>query len=177
MSLFLPTAGSRVTTYKIPTSYVGLSTSLYNSLDKDYITLLERAIWFNTIGKYEEARDLFQQDLAPVKEVPVVLIEWSKLYLDHGRYGEAYRLLEKPLQDRKNQQDILDRPEWRAIALHFVLAMTRHKGILEPAIVELERTRKWLAEVAVSDYSDIQVRRPHCSLPDAHPFRLFVYVE
>lgn len=140
--------------------YLGLSSSLYPSLSAELVVLLERAIWLKQIGKYQDALAIYQRDLSSVHDVPVVLIEWSNLYLEHGRYGELYRLLEKPLQDQAHDQKVLDRPEWRLLTLQRVLVETRHKGVHEPAIAELERTKKWLWDLPVSEYSDIQVSLP-----------------
>ena len=138
--------------------YHGLCTSLYRSLDARSVSRVERAIWLGKIGRYEDALSIFTQGLTNVRDVPIVLIEWSNLYLISGRYGELYRLLEKPLHDRRDGFAVLDSPEWRLLALQWVLVMTRHKGILEPALVELQRTKEWLWDLAVSEYSDIQVR-------------------
>lgn len=150
--------------------YLGVCTSLYHSLSPESIVLLERALWLKKIGKYQDAVAIFQDDLSSVRDIPVVLIEWSNLYLEHGRYGELYRLLERPLQEQAQDQAVLDQPEWRLLALQRVLVETRHKGILEPAMAELERTKKWLWDLPVSDYSDIQV-----SLPSTHYSLLFNY--
>ena len=138
--------------------YRGLCTSLYSSLDAKSVLLVEQAIWLGKIGRYKDALSIFKLDLTTVRNVPVVLIEWSNLYLISGRYGELYRLLEKPLRDWKDNSAILDRPERRLLALQWVLVMTRHKGMLQPALVELQRTKEWLWDLAVSEYSDIQVR-------------------
>jgi tetratricopeptide (TPR) repeat protein len=138
-------------------THLGLCASLYSSLSSQSVVLLERAIRLKKIGRYQDAVAIFQHNLNSVHDVPIVLIEWSNLYLEHGRYGEVYRLLEKPLQDQAQNQEVLDRPEWRLLALQRVLVETRHKGILEPAISELQRTKKWLWDLPVSEYSDIQV--------------------
>ena len=138
-------------------AHLGLCTSLYSSLDAKVVELLERAIWFKKTGRYQDALSVFKHELAFVKNSPVVLIEWSNLYLEHARYGELYRLLEKPLLERGPGQDGLDRPEWRLLALHWKIVMTRHKGILGPAVAELERTRDWLWDLPVAEYSDIHV--------------------
>ena len=140
--------------------YRSLVSSLYSSLDAEVIHLVERAIWLNKTGHYEEALAIFNEDLASshLKEIPAVLVEKSNLFLDRGKYGEVYRLLEGPLRDKNHDRDKLDRPEWRLLALNWVIVMTRHKGILEPALAELERTSLWLRDVPVAEYSDIQVR-------------------
>lgn len=142
------------------TTYLGPSSSLYPSLSPESVLLLERAIWLKQIGRYQDALAIFQHDLRSDHHIPVVLIEWSSLYLEHGRYGEVYRLLETPLQDQAHDQNVLDQPEWRLLALQRALVETRHKGILEPAIAELERTKEWLWDLPVSEYSDIQVSPP-----------------
>ncbi|KAF2105079.1 hypothetical protein NA57DRAFT_71274 [Rhizodiscina lignyota] len=141
----------------MPNDFVGLNTSLYSTLHGKQIEHLERSIWLRRVGRFNEALDIFRENLDEVKEVPVVLIEQANIYLECYSYGKLYRFLDKPLRDREGDEETLARPEWRLMALTRAMVVVRHRGTIEPAIEELERTQKWLKDFPVDSYTDVHV--------------------
>lgn len=138
-------------------AYLGLSTSLYPSIAEKHVAIIEEAIQARNEGQASKAIAAYENDLMCISHLPIYLIEYSKLLMDYGLYGQVYRLLDKPIRELEGQSDVLDLPEWRLLAMNRAIVMVQHTGILDPGVAELSRNVKWLANVAVSDYTDIQV--------------------
>jgi hypothetical protein len=136
----------------------GIHTSLYSSLPQEAVQFLEKAIWFKMVGRTDDARAIFGDELKRFEKTPVVAIEHAELELEAGKWGRAWRILDSRLIDLKKSHEDLDRPEHRLILLTWAMLGTRHRGDLAPSAREIERTQVWLGNVPVSDYSDIQVR-------------------
>jgi len=142
-----------------PRSYYGLLTSLYSSVEPGHVDYLERAIWANRIGKYNDAIAIFKDHLDPVLDVPVILIELANLYYSNFRYHDLCNLLEPKIERvRKSDPAQLDKPEWRLIALLYSVGANRCRGWMEPGIRELKRTKEWLSKVPVSEYTELHVQ-------------------
>lgn len=143
----------------IPTlsSYRGVNTSLYKSLSTENIKLIEDAIWLKISGQNDNARAIFDNDLKPAATTPIVILERADLELEAGRWGVAWRILDSALKDLKDSGADLDLPEYRLMALTRVMLGVRHRGDLVSAAQEVERTSRWLCELPVEEYTDIQV--------------------
>lgn len=145
-------------TQQLFTEYRGIHTSLYNSLPQEAVQFLEKAIWLKIIGRTDDARAIFGDKLKQYEEVPVIAIEHAEMELEAGKWGRAWRILNARLIDTKLSYEDLDNPEFRLISLTWAMLGTRHRGDLTSSAREIERTQVWLANIPVSDYSDIQVR-------------------
>ncbi|KAF1991487.1 hypothetical protein K402DRAFT_388885 [Aulographum hederae CBS 113979] len=133
--------------------YLGPNTSLYNTISTDTVRLLEKAIALKRIGSYNEAQAIFNE-LQPVHTTPVVLIEHADLLLEMGRWGKVCRLLDQPLKDLEH---ISESAEYRLLYLMWAACCIRCRGNLKPAIKEVQRTKEWLWDVPIAEYTDIQV--------------------
>ena len=141
----------------IPSSYHGTHTSLYKTLSDDTIQHIEHAIWLKITGQTGAARAIFENELRLLGNVPIVVIEQTDLELDAGRWGRAWRILDSALKHLKETGANLDLPENRLIALIRAMTGIRHRGDVDSSAVEIERTRQWLQDVPVADYTDVQV--------------------
>lgn len=137
--------------------YVGLNTSLYNTLNAQQILYLERSIWLRRIGRHEEALEIYTKQLVDAEDIPVVIIEHAGIYLETRRYGRLYRFVDSHLTRKASSQETLDQPEWRLLAIMKAMVVVRHKGIVEPAIDEVKRMQQWLKDLPVTEYTDVQV--------------------
>lgn len=142
--------------------YVGLNTSLYYTLTQEEIDLLERTIWLRRVGRFREALQIYEHDLLPVKDSPVIIIEHGSLYLELRKYGRLFRLVDERISAVAGDQATLDLPEWRLIALMRAVVSVRVTGVLEPAVAEVVRTQEWLRDVPVAGYTDVQVFASQC---------------
>jgi hypothetical protein len=142
-------------------TYWGIHTSLYGSLPAEVIESLERAIWFQIIGQVADAREIICHDLKLFTHIPVVAIEFAALEQGTGRWGIAWRILDCTLSDARGQNEDLDTPEYRLIALQRAVLGTCHRGDLISSSLEVQRTQNWLADVPVTEYTDIQA----CPVP------------
>lgn len=138
-------------------TYRGIHTSLYGALPVETIKDIERAIWFKMTGRANDARAIFQHELKPFMRLPVVIIEYADLEHEGGRWGTAWRILDAGLADAKESRKDLDAPEYRLIALTRAMLGTRHRGDLASSALEVERTQRWLCNVPITEYTDIQV--------------------
>ncbi|KAE9373650.1 hypothetical protein N431DRAFT_407314 [Stipitochalara longipes BDJ] len=139
-------------------SFRGLYTSLYGSLSAEAIQDVERAIWFKITGRTDDGRAIFDNELRAFRNFPVVIIERADLEFETGRWGAAWRVLDIKLRELKEVNADLDLPEHRLMALTWAMLGTRHRGDLASAAREIERTQRWLCDVPVADYTDIQAR-------------------
>jgi hypothetical protein len=137
--------------------YHGVYTSLYESLSGDTVQLLEKSIWLKIIGQPDAARQMFNEELKPFHTEAVVVLEHADLELEYGRWGKAWRILDTALEDLRNTGTTLDLPEHRLMVLTWAMLGIRHRGCVDPVPIELERTRLWLEQVPVAEYTDIQV--------------------
>ncbi|KAK8121604.1 hypothetical protein PG984_010274 [Apiospora sp. TS-2023a] len=140
-----------------PPPYRGIHTSLYHTLPADAIQHLEKAIWLKIIGRTTEARAIYQNELSPFENVPVVIVELEDLVHEAGRWGEAWRILNKGLAHAEESNQDLDRSEYRLMALTRAMLGTRHRGDIESSAREVARTQRWLQGVPIVDYTDIQL--------------------
>ncbi|KAL2064053.1 hypothetical protein VTL71DRAFT_4547 [Oculimacula yallundae] len=151
--------GSSLSTPNVQNSnseYRGIHTSLYTSLPEDAVQLVEKAIWLKMIGRTDDARSIFVNDLGPFERIPVVTIEHAELELEAGKWGKAWRILDARLNDPEISGRDLEHPEYRLMSLTRAMLGTRHRGDLMSSTREIERTQVWLGNVPVSDYTDIQ---------------------
>ncbi|KAK7961635.1 uncharacterized protein PG986_002460 [Apiospora aurea] len=139
-----------------PSMYRGIHASLYEALPTEATQHIEKAIWLKTIGRTNEARAIYQNELGSFIDVPVVIIERADLEHEASRWGEAWRILDKGLADVKESNQDLDRPEYRLMALTRAMLGTRHRGDLESSANEVARTQSWLRDVPIGDYTDVQ---------------------
>ncbi|PQE30032.1 hypothetical protein CJF32_00009458 [Rutstroemia sp. NJR-2017a WRK4] len=141
----------------IPTSeYRGVNTSLYTSLPEFAVSRIEQALLLKVTGQVFSARAIFTEELTALRNIPIVAIEHADLELEAGRWGAAWKILDSARNYFRNVGADFDLPEHRLIALTWVMLGVRHRGDLDSAIRELERTRQWLWELPVSEYTDIQ---------------------
>lgn len=138
-------------------TYRGIHTSLYHTLPEVVARHLERAIWLKTLGRTKEARSIYHDELAPLDDTPVVVIERADLEHESGRWGEAWRILDRALTLAKESGKDLDEPEYRLMALTRAMLGTRHRGNIVSSADEVARTQCWLRRVSIKDYTDIQV--------------------
>lgn len=140
-----------------PSPYRGIHTSLYHTLPADAVQHLERAIWLKMLGRTSEARAIYHDELGRFRTYPVVITELADLEHESGRWGEAWRILEAGLNDFEGTKPDLYSPEYRLMALTRAMLGTRHRGDVESSAHEVARTQRWLQNVPVGDYTDIQV--------------------
>lgn len=158
----------------------GVNTSLYHSLDQQYIEHLERAIILTEQGAYEKAEVIFDGDLASQRLNSAVVLARAELALKQLKYGVLYRTLDEVLTTASKAGDCdLDAAEYRFMRLLRAFAAFSHKADvslchdfggetytenkysnalkINPAVEEIGRARDWLKAVPVIDYTDIQV--------------------
>jgi hypothetical protein len=105
----------------------------------------------------EAARAIFENELKPLENVPIVAIEHTDLEIDACRWGKGWRILDSALQHLKDAGANLDLPEHRLMASTRAMIGVRHRGDVDSSALEIERTKLWLQDVPVADYTDIQV--------------------
>jgi hypothetical protein len=118
---------------------------------------IERAIWLKMIGQVNAARAIFNHELKPFMRFPLFTIELADLEHESGRWGKAWRILDSGLAYAIETGEDLDAPEYRLMALTRAMLGTRHRGDLASSALEVERTQRWLCDVPVTEYTDIQV--------------------
>ncbi|MCJ1282851.1 hypothetical protein MMC26_002177 [Xylographa opegraphella] len=139
--------------------YYGLNTSLYYSIDTNAIQHLEQAIVLTERGAYTEAQCIFDEALAFERLTPVVILARAELALKQLKVGLLYRLLDEALgrASESLQDGTLDMAEYRLMGLMRAFGALLHKGIIDPALDEIHRAQRWLQDLPVSEYTDIQV--------------------
>jgi hypothetical protein len=142
----------------LPSSYVGIHTSLYKALSEEATQHIEHAIWLKITGQIDAARAVFEKELKLLENVAIIVIERADLELDAGRWGRAWRIVNSALQGLIDSGANLDLPENRLIALIRAMTGVRHRGDVDSSAMEIERTKQWLQHVPVADYTDVQVR-------------------
>ncbi|PQE27902.1 tetratricopeptide repeat protein [Rutstroemia sp. NJR-2017a BBW] len=136
--------------------YRGVNTSLYTSLPEFAVSRIEQALLLKVTGQVFSARAIFTEELTALRNIPIVAIEHADLELEAGRWGAAWKILDSARDHFRNVGADFDLPEHRLIALTWAMLGVRHRGDLDSAIRELERTRQWLWELPISEYTDVQ---------------------
>src|SRR5687768_412672 len=102
-------------------AYRGLYTSLYQTLSPETITHIENAVWFKMTGDLTAARAIFANELQPLKDEPIVIIEHADLELESSRWGKAWRILDAALKNVLEKGEAgeadLNLPHYRLIKL------------------------------------------------------------
>lgn len=137
--------------------YRGVNTSLYSTLPTEAVLDIERAIWLKTTGQTKVAREVFENELQPLQHLPIVTIEYADFEIESGRWGKAWRILDAALKRLKAIKADLDLPEYRLMALTWVMLGVRHRGDIYSSAEQIERTRRWLWDVPVAEYTDVMV--------------------
>lgn len=135
--------------------YCGVNTSLYSTIDADLISLLESAIVLTERGSYAKAEAILEGDLSLQRSLPVVVLARAECALKQFKVGVLHRILDEALCKPGVSHEA---PEYRLMALMRAFAALSYKGDLRPALDELERSKIWLRDVEVTEYTDIQVR-------------------
>lgn len=128
---------------------------MYEFLDHERIILLEKAIWLGKLGLYDESLSIFENDFMEWMIVPVVVYEKVMVQWSQGKLGDAYTTLSSFLED--SSEDDLNLPEYRLLALVLAFVEICHRGKIDRAVYEIDRTREWLQNISVASYTDIQV--------------------
>ncbi|KAH8892518.1 hypothetical protein GQ53DRAFT_861857 [Thozetella sp. PMI_491] len=136
-------------------AYRGIHTSLYSSLPAEAIQHVEQAIWLRSVGQMKDARAVFENELKPLLDAPVLVIERADLELEAGRWGEAWRILDARLASAKEAGEDLDTAAHRLIALTRAMLGTRHRGDVVSSFSEIKRTQHWLRNLPITEYTDI----------------------
>lgn len=142
---------------QFPSTLHGNHTSLYRSCPPNLVEKVERFIWLRKVGEFAQAHRLLETELSRYQHHPLVLIEAAELYNAQTRYGMMWRILGDGIESLRGSKVKLDLPEWRLISLIHAMAAVLHRGTLEPAVEQLQRTRLWLQELDVDKYTDIHV--------------------
>jgi hypothetical protein len=108
-------------------------------------------------GRMDASREIFEQHLIPLQHLPIVAIERAVLEQEAGRWGKAWSILDEAIKRAQYHDTDLDLPEYRLIAMMRAMFGIRHRGDLNFALQELRRTKAWLCDVQISEYTDIQV--------------------
>ncbi|KAF2679725.1 hypothetical protein K458DRAFT_490373 [Lentithecium fluviatile CBS 122367] len=137
-------------------AYHGVYTSLYTVLSAEHVHQLEKAIWLKKTGQRDAARTIFANDLAPVNNIPVVIIEQADLEIEAGRWGRAWRLLDSALKELADVHADLDLPQHRLMMMTREMLGIRHRGDHDSAAREIERMRQWLCDLPATEYTDVQ---------------------
>lgn len=144
---------------KIPSGKFGRYSSLYSGLKQEVVHDIELASFLFRIGYCEEAHAIFETRLQDVQHLPLVTLEWANGYLQQWRFGKLTEVLERGLQlaAMNDERFDLDRQEYRLMRLFLGFSEITSRGKLGRALQEIDLVRTWLADVPVSEYSDIQV--------------------
>ncbi|KAI9861640.1 MAG: hypothetical protein M1813_005250 [Trichoglossum hirsutum] len=135
----------------------GLHVSLYRSLPRTSVSLLEEAIANAKIGDFPSALRIFDVDLAPVKHEPVVAIEHAEALLHQGRWELAGKVLREALGAPCRASEVLKQGEDRLMRLSLGLTEIIAEGKPQRAQEETRDIRSWLGGVPVEEYTDIMV--------------------
>ena len=138
--------------------YLGVNSSLYTSLDINSVNCLEHASILTDRGHYAEAQRVYDQDLLPQRLVPAVILGRAELALKQYKMGVLFRTVDEALCCASRDGFDLDEPQYRLMSVIRAFAAFSHKGICEPAVVEITRAQEWLKDTSVTDYTDIHVR-------------------
>jgi tetratricopeptide (TPR) repeat protein len=139
-------------------TYCNIHSSLYSSLELEDVALLEQATWYRRLGEFDKAERILESNLAHLSAVPLVLMERAGLYFSQGKPGKMWSLLDPAVQWLRTSEADLATPEHRLLLLLHAQACLHHRGNINPAIAELQRTRLWLCDKHVDQYTDIEVR-------------------
>jgi hypothetical protein len=128
---------------------------MYVLLNHEAIVLLEKAIWLGKLGLYDDSLSIFENNLMEWMIMPVVVYEKVMVQWSQGKLRDAYTTLSSFLGD--SSEDDLNLPEYRLLALVLAFVEIYHRGKIDRAVYEIDRTREWLQNVSVASYTDIQV--------------------
>ena len=140
----------------------GLLTSLYGDLDPQQIELVEATIRSCTLGNFDNARRIFDQELPSAPFIPIIAIEHANYYSSWGAFSLEARQLAQALSTiEKNQLNVLPEVYW-LIRIKLAYARLESEGTLKASLQEARCLRAWLVDINIQDYSDVTASTP-CS--------------
>ena len=138
-------------------TYWGDYSDLYGTLEPEQIEALEEAIHARKLGRFDEARTIYQNRLPPAYLIPVVAIELSSL---DGRQGfdiDRSDLLKTALASHEIWKGKETGNELRLLTLLCAESEIRAAGRLKEAVAEARDVKAHLNDQELENYTDIEV--------------------
>ena len=139
-------------------NYWGSYHFMYGPLADGEILILEEAIFARRLGRYEEARQIWDDKLPPSCELPVLTIERAELEARLMRHRFRLEILETFFNSQEKWRRDPSEQEINLITVLLAAAKIEVYGTLRPALMEVRRIQSMWQDRSVEELSLIEVR-------------------
>ena len=138
---------------------------MYGPLTPGEILVLEQAIFARRLGRYKQARQLWNEKLPPSHTVPVLAIEKAELETRQLRHKTGLDILEECLASQAKWRQTPSEPEIKLLTILVAAAKVKVHGSLHSALLEARKMKSMWQGKPIKEWSLPEVRkkdrRPH----------------
>ena len=138
--------------------YWGSYHFMYGSLTPGEVLDLEQAIFARRLGRYKEARRIWNEELPPSHTVPVLAIEKAELEIRLLRHQSELDILELCLASQSQWRQTPSEPEIKLLTILVAAARAKVHGSLYSALLEARRMRSMWEGKPIEEWSLHEVR-------------------
>ena len=144
------------------TLYWGSYHFMYGPLTPGEVSVLEQAIFARRLGRYKQARHLWNEKLPPSHIAPVLAIEKAKLEARLLRHQNGLGILEECLASQAQWRQTPSEPEIRLLTILVAAAKVQVHGSLHSALLEARKMKIMWQGKSIKEWSLPEVRRKCC---------------
>ena len=134
---------------------------MYWPLTQGEIWVLEQAIFARRLGRYQEARNFWNEKLPPSHTVPVLAIEKSELEARLLRHRKELDILEECLASQAQWRQTSSEPEIKLLTILAAAARLKVHGSLRSALLEARKMKSMWQGKSIKEWSLPEVRKKY----------------
>ena len=141
------------------TIYWGSYHFMYGPLTPGEISVLEQAIFARRLGRYKQARQLWNEKLPHPHTAPVLAIEKAELETRLLRHQAGLDTLEQCLASQAQWRQTPSEPEIKLLTILVAAARVKVHGSLHSALLEARKMKSMWQGKSIKDWSLPEVRK------------------
>ena len=140
------------------TLHWGTYSHMYGSLTPEEIVILEEAIFARKLGRYRQARQLWDEKLPQSNTVPVLAIEKAELQSRLLRYSDSLDTLEQSLASQVHWRGLPSDEEVKLLTILAAAARIEAHGSLHSALLTARQMQTMFRSKPIRRWSLTEVR-------------------
>ena len=148
------------------TLYWGSYHFMYEPLTPAEVLVLEQAIFARRLGRYKQARQLWNEKLPPSHTTPVLAIEKAELEARLLRHRTGLSILEECLASQAQWRQTPSEPEIKLLTILVAAARVQVHGSLHSALLEARKMRRMWQGKSMKEWSPLEVRKKYRRPPE-----------
>ena len=136
----------------------GLTSSLYDDLDSETISSLEKAVYLYKIRIFSDSLAIFESFSAPLRHKPIIAAENSTALLTQWRIKDAASVLDEAILYAEGEDPTFTQPgPYTLLRALRARAGYISQGCFLKARDSLREIKHWLYGTPIESYTDLQV--------------------